>query len=91
MADYRLTQSGDEVQSILNTATPQSELAAETQRATGAEQQLQSNINGEAQARQQADNTLQGNINTLGDNLTAESNRAKAAEKANADDIDAIE
>lgn len=91
MADYRLTQSGDEVQSILDTATPQSELAAETQRATGAEQQLQSNINGEAQARQQADNTLQGNINTLGDNLTAESNRAKAAEKANADDIDAIE
>ena len=91
MADYRLTQSGDEVQSILNNSTPQSELAAETERAQGAEQTLQGNINTEAQARQDADTTLQGKINTVSDNLAAEVTRAKAAEKANADDIDVIE
>ena len=91
MADYRLTQSGDEVQNILNTSTPQSELAAETERALGAEQTLQGNINAEAQARQESDTTLQGNINQVGNDLTAETNRAKAAEKANADDIDVIE
>ena len=62
MADYRLTQSGDEVQSILNTATPQSSLTAETERAQTAEQQLQTNINTEAGARQQADTTLQQHI-----------------------------
>ena len=91
MADYRLTQSGDEVQSILNNSTPQSALAAETERAQGAEQTLQGNINTEAQARQDADTTLQGNINTVSDNLAAEVTRAKAAEKVNADDIDTIE
>ena len=91
MADYRLTQSGDEVQSILNNSTPQSALAAETERAQGAEQTLQGNINTEAQARQESDTTLQGNINQVGNDLTAETNRATAAEKANADDIDVIE
>ena len=45
MADYRLTQSGDEVQDILNHAVMQSELNAETERATGKETQLQNNIN----------------------------------------------
>lgn len=84
MADYRLTQTGDQVQDILNNSTPQSELTAETQRAELAEQTLQGNINTEAQARQQADGVLQGNIDT-------EETRAKAAEKANADDIDGIE
>ncbi len=84
MADYRLTQTGDQVQNILNNSTPQSELTAETQRAELAEQTLQGNINTEAQARQQADGVLQGNIDT-------EETRAKAAEKANADDIDVIE
>jgi hypothetical protein len=62
MADYRLTQSGDEVQRILDKATPQSELAAETQRATEAEQTLQQNINTEAQTRGNADTQLQQNI-----------------------------
>ena len=84
MADYRLTQTGDQVQEILNNATMRSELAAEIERATGAEQTLQQNINAEALARQQADNTLQGNIDT-------EELRAKAAEQQNATDIDAIE
>ena len=65
MADFRLRQSGDEVQNILDNATPQSELTAETERATGAEHQLQNNINtvqqnlnGEAIAREQDDNAL---------------------------------
>ena len=84
MADYRLTQSGDQVQSILNNAAMQEALANETARAEEAEQQLQTNINAEAGARQQADATLQGNIDT-------EEARAKAAEQLNADGIDAIE
>ena len=84
MADYRLTQSGDQVQSILNNAAMQEALANETTRAEAAEQQLQTNINTEAGARQQADATLQGNIDT-------EEARAKAAEQLNADGIDAIE
>ena len=65
MADYRLTQSGDEVQDILNHAVMQSELNAETERATGKETQLQNNINtvqqnlnGEATTREQADTAL---------------------------------
>ena len=65
MADYRLSQSGDEVQQILDNATPQSELTAETERATGAENQLQqninnvqSNLNSEADTREQADTAL---------------------------------
>ena len=64
MADYRLHQSGDEVQQILDNATPQSELTAETERAQQAEQQLQTNIDSEAQSRQQADTTLQQHIDS---------------------------
>ena len=84
MADYRLTQTGDEVQRILNNATPQSDLTAEVERAQNAEQQLQTNIDSEAQARQGADTTLQQHID-------AEATRAEAAEQQNANDIDAIE
>ena len=62
MADYRLHQSGDEVQQILDNATPQSELTAETERAQQAEQQLQTNIDSEEQSRQQSDTTLQQHI-----------------------------
>ena len=64
MADYRLKQSGDEVQEILNNSTPQSELTAETERAQQAEQQLQTNIDSEEQSRQQADTTLQQHIDS---------------------------
>lgn len=59
-------------------------VAAEKTRAEGAESTLQGNIAAETQARQQADTTLDGKI-------AAEVTRAKAAEKVNADDIDAIE
>ena len=91
MADYRLKQSGDEVQSILDNAVMQSELTAESTRATDAEQTLQGNINTESETRGNADTLLQQNINTVSDNLDAEVTRAKAAEKVNADDIDTIE
>ena len=102
MADYRLPFTGEQVEEILATATPQSSLNQETQRATEAEGQLQSNINAEAETRGNADLQLQQNINaeaetrgqadtTLQGNIDAEETRAKAAEKANADDIDAIE
>ena len=73
MADYRLTQSGDEVQRILNTATPVSSLEEESERAQNVEQQLQTNIDNEAQSRQQADTTLQQHID-------AEATRAEDAE-----------
>lgn len=84
MEDYRLEQSGQEVQNILNGAAMQSDLTAETERATEAEQTLQGNIDIEERDRKAADLTLQGNID-------AEELRAKAAEKQNADDIDALE
>ena len=65
MADYRLTQSGDEVQNILNNAAMRSQVTQETERATGAETQLQqninnvqSNLNSEAGTREQADTAL---------------------------------
>ena len=73
MADYRLIQSGDEVQRILNTATPVSSLEEESERAQTVEQQLQTNIDSEATARQQADTTLQQHID-------AEQSRAEGAE-----------
>ena len=80
MADYRLIQSGDEVQRILNTATPVSSLEEESERAQTVEQQLQTNIDSEATTRQQADTTLQQHID-------AEQSRAEDAEQQNADDI----
>jgi hypothetical protein len=80
MADYRLIQSGDEVQRILNTATPVSSLEEESERAQTVEQQLQTNIDSEATDRQQADTTLQQHID-------AEQTRAEDAEQQNADDI----
>ena len=65
MADYRLRQSGDEVQGILDNAAMRAQLNAETERATGAENQLQqninnvqSNLNSEADTREQADTAL---------------------------------
>ena len=80
MADYRLTQSGEEVQRILNTATPVSSLQEESERAQLAEAQLQQNINAEALAREQADTDLQTNID-------AEETRAEAAEQSLSDAV----
>ena len=84
MADYRLTQSGDQVQEILNNATSQSDLTAETQRAEQAEQALQGNIDIEERDRKAADVTLQENIDTEQqariNDVDAEETRAKARE-----------
>ena len=44
MADFDLTQSGQEIQNILDGAAMQTDLTAEIERAEQAEQQLQSNI-----------------------------------------------
>ena len=84
MADYRLTQSGDQVQNILDNAIPQSDLTAETERAQGAEQTLQGNIDIEERDRKAADVTLQENIDTEQqariNDVDAEETRAKARE-----------
>jgi len=64
MADYRLKQSGNEVQDILDNAAMRAQLTAETERAQQAEQQLQTNIDNEAETRQSADATLQQHIDS---------------------------
>ena len=64
MADYRLKQSGNEVQDILDNAAMRAQLTAETERAQTVEQQLQINIDNEAETRQQADTTLQQHIDS---------------------------
>jgi len=118
MADYRLTQSGDEVQELLNQVTPNQQSIEGLQndkvdKVPGkglsdenftevektklgnlpTEQELNTelgkkatvvSLGEETQAREQADQTLQQHIDS-------EEARAKAAEKQNADDIDAIE
>lgn len=84
MEDYRLEQSGQEVQNILNNAASQTDLNAEVERAQDVEGTLQDNINAEESARQQADEILQ-------DKIESEEIRATEAERQNADDIDAIE
>ena len=118
MADYRLTQSGDEVQELLNQVTPNQQAIEGLQNdkvdkvegkglsdenfTEGEKNKLgnlptQSELNTElgkkativslgeeTQAREQADQTLQQHIDS-------EETRAKAAEKQNADDIDAEE
>ena len=81
---YRLTQTGKQVQDLLDQVTPNEQaIANEQQRAEAAEQQLQGNIDAEAQARQDADGALQQNINAeeqarIAD-VDAEETRAKAA------------
>ena len=55
---YVLEQTGEQVQNILNTATPQTSLDAEVERAQQAEGTLQQNIDGEATTRQQQDAAL---------------------------------
>ena len=118
MADYRLTQSGDEVQELLNQVTPNQQSIEGLQnnkvdKVPGkglsdenftevektklgnlpTEQELNTelgkkatvvSLGEETQAREHADQTLQQHIDS-------EEVRAKAAEKQNADDIDAIE
>ena len=83
MEDYRLEQTGQEVQNILNGAAMNVDLQTEVERATDAEGTLQENIDAEAQARQDADGVLQQGIDD-------EAQRAKDAEESNAGEIDGI-
>ena len=83
MEDYRLEQTGQEVQRILNGAAMDANLQAEVERATDAEGTLQDNIDAEAQARQDADGLLQQAIDD-------EAQRAKDAEESNAGEIEGI-
>ena len=103
---YRLSQTGKEVQQLLDQVTPNEQaIAAETQRGEAAESQLQGNIDLEAQARQDADAALQHNINAeeqarIADvnaeeqariaDVDAEEARAKAAEQQLQENIDAV-
>ena len=76
------------------------EIVTETNRATQAERQLQTNINNEATARQQADTTLQNNINAektarenadtaLQNNINAEKTARENADTALQNNINA--
>ena len=60
--NFNLTQTGEEVQQILDTATPITDLQQEASSRQQADTTLQDNIDSEASARQGADTTLQGNI-----------------------------
>ena len=60
--NFNLTQTGEEVQQILDTATPITDLQQEAAARQQADTTLQGNIDSEASARQGADTTLQGNI-----------------------------
>lgn len=60
--NYNLTQTGEEVQEILNNATPVTDLQQETQARQQADTLLQQNIDAEATARQQAVSALAAQI-----------------------------
>ena len=60
--NFNLTQTGEEVQQILDNSTPISSLQEESGARQQADTTLQGNIDSEAAARQGADTTLQGNI-----------------------------
>ena len=62
--NFNLTQTGEEVQQILDTATPITDLQKEAAARQGADETLQGNIEAEASARQGDDATLQGNIDS---------------------------
>jgi len=60
--NFNLKQTGEEVQHILDTATPVTDLQQEAQARQQADQQLQDNIDTEAQTRQNAIDTLAAQI-----------------------------
>ena len=83
---YRLSQTGKEVQALLDKVTPNEEaITQEQQRAEGAEQQLQTNIETEQQRAETAEQQLQENIDAIGRGgaaaVTEERERAEAAEQ----------
>ena len=104
---YRLSQTGKEVQALLDQVTPNEEaIAQETQdreqavgneaeRAGQAEQTLQDNIDAEERRALEAEQQLQDNIDAIeqsgGAAVTAERERAEQAEQTLQDNIDTEE
>ena len=104
---YRLSQTGKEVQALLDQVTPNEEaIAQETQdreqavgneaeRAVQAEQTLQDNIDAEERRALEAEQQLQDNIDAIeqsgGAAVTAERERAEQAEQTLQDNIDTEE
>ena len=83
---YRLTQTGNEVQNLLNKIVPnENAIAAEAERAGAAEQTLQDNIDAEQNRAEGAEQILQENIDAVSQGgsaaVTAERERAEAAEQ----------
>ena len=91
---YRLTQTGKQVQDLLDQVTPNEvAIAAETDRATAAEQALQGDLSAETTRAEGAEDALQNNINSeesariaadsvLQGKIDDEEARAQAAEQA---------
>lgn len=69
MEDYRLEQSGQEVQNILNTSTPQSDLDAEVLRAGQAEQALDGKIDAEETRAKAAEKANADDIDAIEDKI----------------------
>ena len=104
---YRLTQTGKQVQDLLDQVTPNKNAIAtetenreqavgnETERAQQAEQQLQENIDAEERRALEAEQQLQDNIDAIeqsgGAAVTAERERAEQAEQTLQDNIDTEE
>ena len=93
---YRLSQTGKEVQALLDQVTPNEQaIAQEQERAEGAEQQLQTNIDNEQQRAEDAEQQLQENIDAIGQGgaaaVTEERERAEAAEQQLQTNIDTEE
>ena len=83
MADFDLTQSGQEIQSILDGAAMQTDLTAETERAEQAEQQLQSNIDLEETRAKAAEKQNADDIDVIESKIpAAASSENKLADKA---------
>ena len=90
---YRLSQTGKEVQALLDQVTPNEQaIAQEQQRADAAEQQLQTNIDNEQQRAEDAEQQLQENIDAIERGGAAavaeERERAEAAEQQLQENID---
>ena len=91
---YRLTQTGKQVQDLLDQVTPNEvNIAAETQRATAAEQAIHGDVSAETTRAETAEAALQSNINSeesariaadsvLQGKIDDEKARAQAAEQA---------
>ena len=71
MADFDLTQTGQQVQDILDGAAMQSDLTAETERAEAAEQSLQGNIDAEKLRAEDAEQANASNIVSISSKIPA--------------------